>query len=127
MAGDEDGGRESKTHRARQAGPKAEKKKKKKLDPSQKRNPKVYWILLFLYEDGDKNYSEAPMTSTSSLKDYFKTDLIHEKKGAYDKEFLDLLLHLFEVIGFLKNLFYIRTFLTMSHTIILWHNLLFCL
>ena len=76
-------------------------------------------------KDGDKNYSEAPMTSTSSLKDHFKTELNHDKKGTHDKEFLDLLLHLFEVRGFLKNLFNIRT-LKLCH-ILLYYDTIFIL
>ena len=37
-------GSEKKTHRARQSGPKAEKKKKSKHDPDSKRNPKAFAI-----------------------------------------------------------------------------------
>ena len=46
----------------------------------------------------DKHHATtAPTASTPSLKDHFKPELHLERKGTYDKEFLDLLLHLFEV------------------------------
>ena len=51
----------------------------------------------------DKHHATASTASTSSLKDHFKPELHLERKGTYDKEFLDLLLHLFEVGCFFET------------------------
>ena len=45
----------------------------------------------------DKSFQTKSETVTSAMNEQFKTEVILEKKGSNDKEFLDLLLHLFEV------------------------------
>ena len=45
----------------------------------------------------DRSFQTKSETVASAMNEQFKTEVILEKKGTNDKEFLDLLLHLFEV------------------------------